>query len=81
MNDDPHGIGQTDCMICMGRGRIMVGMSFPPNKTIAVKYEYEPCPACKLGPHSFYARRRMQMIKDGNERRATLAELKGEKDE
>ena len=46
----------------MGRKKIVTGMSFPPNSTIGVKYEYEPCPGCQAGPHSFYARRRMQMI-------------------
>jgi hypothetical protein len=46
----------------MGRKRIMTGMSFPPNSTMGVKWEYEPCPKCQPGPHSFYAKRRMQMI-------------------
>jgi hypothetical protein len=55
-------IGETDCLVCMGRKKIMTGMSFPPNSTIGVKYEYEPCPKCQPGPHGFYARRRMQMI-------------------
>lgn len=41
---------------------ILTGMSFPPNKTIDVKWEYETCPKCQPGPHGFYARRRMQMI-------------------
>jgi hypothetical protein len=45
------------CDICHGERRLMVGMSFPPNKTIAVKFEYDPCPACQNGPHSFYAMR------------------------
>lgn len=62
MSDDPHGIGQTACLVCMGRKKILTGMSFPPNKTIAVKWEYEACPKCQPGPHGFYARRRMQMI-------------------
>jgi len=62
MSDDPHGIGQTDCLVCMGRKKILTGMSFPPNKTIDVKWEYEACPKCQPGPHGFYARRRMQMI-------------------
>ncbi|HEV8035775.1 hypothetical protein [Yoonia sp.] len=55
-------IGQTDCLVCMGRKKIMTGMSFPPNSTIGVKVEYESCPKCQPGPHGFYARRRMQMI-------------------
>jgi hypothetical protein len=59
MNDE---IGSSDCIVCMGRRRIMTGMSFPPKSTIGVKYEYEPCPRCQPGPHSFYARRRMQII-------------------
>ena len=55
-------IGLSGCLICMGRKRVMVGMSYPPNRTIAVKYEYEPCPNCQRGPHSFYARRTMQIL-------------------
>jgi hypothetical protein len=62
MSDDPHGIGQTDCLVCMGRKTILTGMSFPPNKTTDVKWEYEACPGCQPGPHGFYARRRRQMI-------------------
>jgi hypothetical protein len=62
MTDDPHGIGQTECLVCMGRKKILTGMSFPPNKTIDVKWEYEACPQCQPGPHGFYARRRMQLI-------------------
>ena len=53
----------SECLTCMGEKRLLTGMSFPPNKTIAVKYEYEPCPDCTLGPHGFYARR-MARIKN-----------------
>jgi len=55
-------IGSSSCNVCFGRKRIMVGMSFPPKRTIAVKYEYDPCPNCQPPPHSFYARRRAQQI-------------------
>jgi len=58
------------CDICFGDKRIMVGMSYPPGKTIGVKYEYDPCPGCTPPPHSFYARRRAQMMKQD---RAVLA--------
>ncbi len=60
----------SDCEICLSEKRLMVGMSFPPGKTIGVKYEYDPCPGCTPPPHSFYARRRAQMIK---QERADLA--------
>lgn len=59
MNDD-----LSNCPICMGRKRVLVGMSYPPNRTIEVKCEYEPCPNCQPGPHSFFARRFMQIRKD-----------------
>jgi hypothetical protein len=55
-------IGSNDCTVCMGRKRLLTGMSFPPNKTIGVKYEYEPCPNCQPGPHGFFARRKMQIL-------------------
>lgn len=67
--DDPHDIAQTACLICMGRKRVLVGMSFPPKSTIGVKYEYEPCPSCQQGPHSFYARRTMQILIETRTRR------------
>lgn len=62
-------IGTTDCTICMGRKRVLVGMSFPPKRTIAVKYEYEKCPNCTKGPHSFWARRTMQILLEAREKR------------
>ena len=55
-------IGSNGCDICMGRERLMVGMSYPPNQTIGVKCEYEPCPNCQPGPHGFFARRMMQRL-------------------
>ena len=55
-------IGASDCKVCFGRKKILVGMSFPPKSTIGVKYEYDPCPGCTPPPHSFYARRRAQDI-------------------
>lgn len=62
-------IGSTACLICMGRKRVLVGMSFPPKSTIGVKYEYEPCPSCQPGPHSFHARRTMQVLIETREKR------------
>lgn len=53
----------SDCETCMGQGRVMVGLSYPPGKTIAVKFEYEPCPDCTPGPHSFWAKRTAQILK------------------
>ena len=52
----------SDCTICMGHGRVMVGMSFPPNSTIAVKAEYDPCPGCTPPPHTFHAKRTAQIL-------------------
>ena len=57
------------CEICMGMGKLLVGLSFPPKKTIAVCYEYDPCPACQPPPHTFHARRTMQIIAETKERR------------
>lgn len=45
------------CPVCHGERRVKVGVSFPPRKTIAVKVEYDPCPECTPGPHSFHARK------------------------
>lgn len=71
-------IGSSACPICMGTKRVMVGMSFPPKKTMAVKYEYDPCPNCQPGPHSFHARRAMQILVEMRERRAALRGKGGE---
>ena len=57
------------CLTCMDNRRVMVGMSYPPGKTIDVHFEYEPCPDCTKGPHSFWARRTAQIIKDTRARR------------
>ena len=57
-------IGEHACLTCMGRGKVMVGMSYPPNKTLAVKAEYDPCPDCTPPPHTFHARRQAQILKE-----------------
>ena len=54
----------TDCLICRGEKRVLVGMSYPPNKTIAVTMEYDPCPECTPGPHSFHAKRTAQILRE-----------------
>ena len=54
----------SNCLTCMGKGRLMVGMTYPPNKTIAVKFEYDPCPDCTPLPHTFRARRTAQILKE-----------------
>ena len=61
-------IGDSDCFICHGTRRVLVGMSFPPRKTIAVHFEYEPCPECTQGQHSFHARRQAQILREMRER-------------
>ena len=53
-----------ECLTCMGEKRLLVGMTYPPNKTIAVKIEYEPCPDCTLPPHTFHAMRTAQILKE-----------------
>ncbi len=63
-----------DCDICMGRGRVMVGMSYPAKSTIAVKYEYDPCPGCTPPPHTFHARRTAQILLETRERRLGLTD-------
>ncbi len=72
-------IGSNACLICMGRGRVLVGMSFPPKNTIAVKYEYDPCPGCTPPPHTFHAKRTAQILRETREARAVLAEIGGGK--
>lgn len=62
-----------DCDICMGRRMVMVGMTFPPNKTIAVKYEYDFCPGCTPPPHTFHAKRTAQILRETRERNARKA--------
>ena len=55
-----------DCPVCMGEGRLLVGMTYPPGKTIAVKFEYDPCPNCTPPPHTFHAMRTMQIKMERN---------------
>lgn len=79
MTDAPESdgteIGSGGCTTCMGRSRLLVGMSYPPGKTIAVRYEYEPCPDCQKGPHGFWARRTAHILKETRSRRV-LAQVK-----
>ena len=55
------------CDICLGKGRVLVGMSYPPGKTIKVKFEYDPCPICTPGPHTFHAKRTAQILRETRE--------------
>ncbi len=57
------------CKTCMDSRRVMVGMSFPPKRTIKVVYEYDPCPDCTPGPHTFHAKRTAQILKEMRVRR------------
>ncbi len=57
-----------DCQICMGTKRVKVGMSFPPNRTIDFKVEYDPCPNCTPGPHSYHALIVAQRLADADAR-------------
>ena len=59
------------CGICMGRKRVAVGISFPPNSTIGCKVEYDPCPGCTPPPHTFHAKRTAQILRETRERRLT----------
>ena len=45
------------CVVCNGARRVKVGLSFPPRSTISVKVEYDPCPDCTPGPHTFHAKK------------------------
>ena len=65
-------IGSNDCEICLGRGSVMVGMSFPPKKTIAVHYEYDQCPGCTPPAHTFHAKRTAQILQAMRNHRATV---------
>ncbi len=60
---------EPDCDICMGKGRVLVGMSYPPGKTIEVKFEYDPCPNCTPLPHTFHAKRTAQILRETREQR------------
>lgn len=57
-------IGSNDCTICMGRRKVCVGISFPPQSTIAVKAEYDPCPGCTPPPHTFHAKRTVRILQE-----------------
>jgi hypothetical protein len=69
-------IGHHDCEICMGRGQVMVGLSYLPGAKYHYKAEYDPCPGC-TPPHKFHARRTAQRLRETRERRA-LASKEGE---
>lgn len=64
------------CIICLGKGCVLVGMSYPPKKTVAVKYEYDPCPGCTAPPHSYHAKLAAKAIKTMHDARAQAAALK-----
>lgn len=66
--------GSSGCLICMGRERVLVGLSFPPKSTIGVKGEYEPCPSCQPGPHSFHAQRTVQILIETRAKRLSLTD-------
>lgn len=55
------------CPICHGEKRVKVGVSFPPRKTIAFKVEYDLCPGCTPGPHTFHAKKVGQALLDAQE--------------
>jgi len=60
------------CIICMGSRRVKVGVSFPPNRTIAFKVEYDPCPGCTPPPHSYHAKLTAQRLQEMHTARAAL---------
>jgi hypothetical protein len=64
-------IGHHDCEICMGRGQVMVGLSYLPGAKYHYKAEYDPCPGC-TPPHKFHARRTAQRLRETRERRIAL---------
>lgn len=69
---------EPSCIICLGKGRVLVGMSFPPKKTVAVKYEYDPCPGCTPPPHSYHALLVAKTLQEMHTARSARAALAGE---
>ena len=50
----------------------MVGMSYPPNSTISVKAEYDPCRGCTPPPHTFHAKRTARILIETRNRSTAL---------
>lgn len=69
---------EPSCIICSGKGRVLVGMSYPPKKTISVKYEYDPCPGCTPPPHSYFAILAARTLREMHTARSSRAALAGE---
>lgn len=49
------------CRICRGSREVKVGW-YPVNN-IKIKVEYDPCPECTPGPHSFHAKQTADHIR------------------
>lgn len=45
---------KVECNICHGSRQVKVGWS--PINNIKIRVEYDPCPNCTPGPHSFHAK-------------------------
>ena len=51
----------TACNICHGSRQVKVGWSSVNN--IKIRVEYDPCPNCTPGPHSFHAKQTADHIR------------------
>ena len=51
-----------DCDICQDTGQVKVGWHAVAGSTYKIKVEYDPCPNCTDGPHSFHAKQFMAQI-------------------
>lgn len=50
------------CEICHGERQVKVG--WHPVSNIKIKVEYDPCPNCTPGPHSFHAKQVADRIRN-----------------
>lgn len=47
-------LAKVECKICHGSREVKVG--WHPVNNIKIKVEYDPCPECTPGPHTFHAK-------------------------
>ncbi len=51
------------CEICHGSREVKVGWHPVVGSTYKIKVDYDPCPNCTPGPHSFYAKQTADHIR------------------
>lgn len=54
-------LAKVECNICHGLCQVKVGWS--PVNNIKIRVEYDPCPNCTPGPHSFHAKQTADHIR------------------